>query len=170
MFFFSLEYSVSPGASSPTRNKFPVLPAIQPSNPSLSPHSRRVDFDNEKRLIQKQKPAHWRSAILKARVLPKLRSSLTESSVYDPNNITPESTLVDFDLSTSQKISHRTTRSILRKQTSSSSSVASTDISNRKNRRSTIIDEIPLGTKSQRLFGGSECFAEIMNELEEQNS
>ena len=33
-----------------------------------------------------------------------------------------------------------------------------------------MIDEIPLGTRSQRLFGGSECFAQIMNELEEQQS
>ncbi len=31
------------------------------------------------------------------------------------------------------------------------------------------IDEIPLGTRSKLLFGGSECFAQIMNELENQN-
>jgi len=31
------------------------------------------------------------------------------------------------------------------------------------------VDEIPLGTRSKLLFGGSECFAQIMNELENQN-
>ena len=66
------------------------------------------------------------------------------------------------------------TRSILRKQTSSSSSAASTEITSRKTGSrmltpsSTIIDDVPLGTRSQRLFGGSECFAQIMNELEQQ--
>jgi hypothetical protein len=91
--------------------------------------------------------------------------------------ITPESTPTDFDLSHSQRTFQRHgvhTRSILRKQVSSSSSVASTDAGSRRTRgrlltpASTIIDEIPLGTRSQRLFGGSECFAQIMNELEEQ--
>jgi hypothetical protein len=34
---------------------------------------------------------------------------------------------------------------------------------------STAVDEIPLGTRSKLLFGGSDCFAQIMNELEQQN-
>lgn len=69
------------------------------------------------------------------------------------------------------------TRSILRKQTSSSSSAGSIDGASMKPSRpglltpsSALNDEIPLGTKSQRLFGGSECFAQIMNELEEQQN
>ncbi|CAF4889323.1 unnamed protein product, partial [Rotaria magnacalcarata] len=66
------------------------------------------------------------------------------------------------------------TRSILRKQNGSSSSIISTEVDYRRHRSriltpvSTTIDEIPLGTRSQRLFGGSECFAQIMNELEQQ--
>jgi hypothetical protein len=176
MKYFSLENSVSPG---PTRNKYPVLPAIPSYDPSLSPRSRHVDFDNEQR-IGKQKSSHRQSAISKARILPKLRPTERESSVNNHNEITPDGTPIDFDLSSSQKMFHqngltvRHTRSILRKQTSSCSSIASIDNSHRRNRSrlltpsSTIIDEIPLGTRSQRLFGGSECFAEIMNELEEQ--
>ena len=84
---------------------------------------------------------------------------------------------IDLDASlTSQNLRRTTrTRSILRKQNSSSSMNTSTDISQRKGTNqnltppSTIItDGIPLGTRSQRLFGGSECFAQIMNELEHQ--
>jgi hypothetical protein len=82
-------------------------------------------------------------------------------------------TLHDLDLNNSHHLGARRTRSILRKQASSCSSEVS-EISMRRIRSriltpvSTIIDEMPLGTKSQRLFGGSKCFAEIMNELEEQ--
>ena len=136
-----------------------------------------MDFNNEQ-FVTKPKPSHWKSAVSKVRTLPKLRPTEIESSNNDHHDIvTPGSTPVDFDLLSLQKTFPRNntnTRSILRKQISSSSSVASTDYSYRKPRgrlltpASTIIDEIPLGTRSQRLFGGSECFAEIMNELEEQ--
>jgi hypothetical protein len=173
---FSLENLHSSGSSSPIRNKFSVLPAIQPSDPSLSPRSRHVDFDNEQS-IEKQKPSHWRSALSKARVLPKLRQTESELSVHNDDDAVSELTSIDFDLSSSQKSLHRPgarrTRSILRKQISSCSSEVS-EVTNRRNRNRTltpssiIADEIPLGTKSQRLFGGSKCFAEIMNELEEQ--
>jgi hypothetical protein len=176
-FYFILENLNSSGSSSPIRNKFTVLPAIQSTDTMISPRSRRVDFDNEQ-FVTKPKPSHWKSAVSKVRTLPKLRPTEIESSINDhPDIITPGSTPVDFDLSISQRTLPRNgtnTRSILRKQTSSCSSVASTDYSYRKTRSrlltpaSTIIDEIPLGTRSQRLFGGSECFAEIMNELEEQ--
>lgn len=84
----------------------------------------------------------------------------------------------EYDLSSSQRGFPRgapnQTRSILRKQNSIVSSVASGDINYRHHRprlltpASTIIDEVPLGTKSRQLFGGSECFAQIMNELQEQ--
>lgn len=109
----------------------------------------------------------------KARVLPKLR---TDPSIIHDDRTSPESLVTDYDLSISQKSLPRAplhTRSILRKQTSQRSSITS-DTNTRKTRsrlvspNPTIIDEIPLGTKSQRLFGGSECFAQILNELEEQ--
>lgn len=91
----------------------------------------------------------------------------------------PDSALTDLELFSSQKTFQRTnaapshTRSILRKQTSQCSSITSETMTRKTRSRivspnSAIIDEIPLGTKSQRLFGGSECFAEILNELEEQ--
>ena len=65
----------------------------------------------------------------------------------------------------------RQTRSILRKQMSTTSSNTSTDTTNRRlptPSSSKMIDHVPLGTRSQRLFGGSEYFAQIMNELEQQ--
>jgi hypothetical protein len=92
-----------------------------------------------------------------------------------------ENTPPDHELSNAQKnlpqnsLGSGHTRSILRKQTSLTSSIVSSDVGSRRYRNrlltpaSTLIDEIPLGTKSQRLFGGSEFFAQIMNELEEQN-
>ena len=50
-----------------------------------------------------------------------------------------------------------------------------TDLSQRKTQNrlltpssTSVTDHLPLGTRSQRLFGGSECFAQIMNELEQQ--
>ncbi|CAF1110711.1 unnamed protein product [Rotaria sordida] len=176
------ESIVSSGTSPSTRNKFSVLPAIQTSEHIISPRFRRVDFNNEQS-IEGQKPSRWRSTILKTRILPKLRPSEIESSIDNRHDITPETTPIDLDLLSSQKTLQQHsglpgsyhTRSILRKQTSSCSSVASTEIDNRRYRSkiltpaSTIIDEIPLGTRSQRLFGGSECFAQIMNELEQQN-
>lgn len=183
-FFVYLDNTISPGLTSPTRSKFSVLPAIHSQDPSLSPRSRHVDFDrelHEQQLQNKQKSSHWRSAISKARILPKLRRTETESSV---NDLTPgETTPIEsepsspFERNTQRTGSNaRQTRSILRKQYSSCSSVTSTNLSYRRNRNRlltptpTIIDEVPLGTRSQRLFGGSECFAEIMNELEEQKS
>jgi hypothetical protein len=93
----------------------------------------------------------------------------------------PENTPPDHELSNAQKnlpqnsLASGHTRSILRKQTSLTSSIVSTEVGARRYRHrlltpaSTFIDETPLGTKSQRLFGGSEFFAQIMNELEEQN-
>jgi hypothetical protein len=181
-FFSSLENLVSPGPPPPTRNKYSVLPAIDTFDQPTSPRSRHVDFDNElTNSHSKQKPTHWRSAISKVRVLPKLRPTETESSVNGYNDATSEDTAVDLDLSSSQKSAFRRglstgqTRSILRKQVSSCSSVTSTEVGSRRNRNrivtpsSTIIDEIPLGTRSQRLFGGSECFAQIMNELKSKN-
>lgn len=116
----------------------------------------------------------------KVRVLPKLRPSETDSSIITGTEYPLESPLppTEIDLSHSHRSFPRPaagqTRSILRKQISSNSSVASADIAYRSYRNplitpaSTIVDEIPLGTRSQRLFGGSECFAQIMNELEEQ--
>ncbi|CAF0866589.1 unnamed protein product [Rotaria sp. Silwood1] len=178
------ESIVSPASSPSTRNKFSVLPAIQSSERETSPRFRRVDFNNEKsnsQSIGKEKSSHWRSAILKARILPKIRPLDTESSIDNRHDITPEPTSIDLDLSSSQKTLHQHslagshhTRSILRKQISSCSSVVSTEVDSRRYRSriltptSTVIDEIPLGTRSQRLFGGSECFAQIMNELEQQ--
>ncbi|CAF2223315.1 unnamed protein product [Rotaria magnacalcarata] len=178
------ENIISAEISSPTRNKFSVLPAIQPSEPLTSPRSRHVDFNNEQLLSQtigKQKPSYWRSTMLKTRILPKLRQLDIESSTNNHHDVTPETTPIDLDLSNSQKTLHQHgqsgghhTRSILRKQNGSSSSIISTEVDYRRHRSriltpvSTTIDEIPLGTRSQRLFGGSECFAQIMNELEQQ--
>jgi hypothetical protein len=175
LFFSSLENSISSGSSPLIRNKFSVLPSIPTSDPSLSPRSRHVDFNNEQS-TEKQNSSHWRSAMLKTRILPKLRPNETELSVVNNNDddTTPEMTLHDLDLNNSHNLGTRRTRSILRKQAASSCSSELSEISMRRIRSriltpvSSIIDEIPLGTKSQRLFGGSKCFAEIMNELEEQ--
>ena len=167
-------------SSSFIRNKYSVLPAIHHSNHVTSPRSRRVDFNNEKQFVEKQTGSRWQSVTFKARLLPKLRPIEPEVSnnIYEP---TPGNTPAELDLSSSQKNLHRNsltgphTRSILRKQASSDSSIASTEFDTRKNRNpvlspvSTSIDEAPLGTRSQRLFGGSEYFAEIMNELEQQS-
>ncbi|CAF1219259.1 unnamed protein product [Adineta steineri] len=168
-----------------TRNKYSVLPSIHPSDTALSPRSRRVDFDYEQTNTHstgKQKTLPRRSAIAKTRNLPKLRPTETESTVIinDQNDIVLESTPLDTDLSNSHKNLRRNsimtgqTRSILRKQPGTTPSNISADVLSRKYRQrvstptSTLIDETPLGTKSQRLFGGSEFFAQIMNELEEQ--
>ncbi len=140
------------------RNHRSVLPAIHVSDLSTSSRSRRVDFDNEQ---MKTSTSNF-SSLNKIRTLPKIQPLSTESSHHP----------IDLDTSSS---SHRHTRSILRKQTiSSCSSEISNDI--RKNRSrvitptSTVVDDIPLGTRSQLLFGGSSCFAQIMNELEQQNN
>jgi hypothetical protein len=140
-----------------------------------------VDFDQAQFIIkpiEQGKSSHWRSAISKARVLPKIRPSqhdAAESIVMDP---ILEQSAMELDLSSSQRGIQRPglgqARSILRKQMSSNSSVTSTDISYLINEQcpstsgSMIANQIPLGTRSQRLFGGSECFAQIMNELQQQ--
>ena len=110
----------------------------------------------------------------KVRILPKLHRKGSDSHNTNDGDITPEIGMHDLDLNSSHNRRPRArTRSILRKQTSSCSSEIS-EVSQRRNRSrvlspvSTIVDEVPLGTQSQRLFGGSKCFAEIMNELEEQ--
>jgi hypothetical protein len=65
-------------------------------------------------------------------------------------------------------------RSMFPKTKSSNSSMTSTDGVRTRHyrdllfaRSSKINDNMPLGTRSQRLFGGSEYFAEILNELED---
>jgi hypothetical protein len=103
--------------------------------------------------------------------------TLSPESFSDNPSLPP----IDLNFSSSSKnlrryglVNNGHTRSILRKQTSISPSNTSTDVPNRKLHRrivtpsSTFVDTIPLGTRSQRLFGGSECFAQIMNELEQQ--
>ncbi|CAF0952842.1 unnamed protein product [Adineta steineri] len=152
-----------------TRNNHLVLPAIRVSDLSTSSRFRHVDFNSE----QMQTPnsnassTHWRAALMKTKAVSKLQPQSKKSSA----NSSP----LDIHLSSNNHRSlaaTRHTRSILRKQNSSSSSTASTDISSRKTYSriltpsSTILDDIPLGTRSRRLFGGSECFAQIMNELE----
>ncbi|CAF1686429.1 unnamed protein product [Adineta ricciae] len=156
-------------APTSVRNHHFVLPAIHVSDLSTSSRYRHVDFhaDQTSRHSPNVPSTHWRSALMKTRVISKLQPISRKSS----NNSSP----LDMHSNTSHRgltIGH--TRSILRKQTSSSSSAASTETTSRKTGSrmltpsSTIIDDVPLGTRSQRLFGGSECFAQIMNELEQQ--
>lgn len=133
-------------------NQF-VLPPIYVTDTSTNrSRQRKVDFGSEQ--VNNIRPTKHR---LKPLDTPKSSSDLDSSL-------------------TSQNLRRTTrTRSILRKQDSSSSMNTSIDISQRKTNTqiltsaSTVItDEVPLGTRSQRLFGGSECFAQIMNELEQQ--
>ena len=157
IFFFLLESFLSSNTLVSMRNHHSVLPAIHVSDLATSSRSRHVDFNNE----QMKSSTSNLSSLNKIRTLPKIQPLSTESSHHP----------IDLDTSSS----HRHTRSILRKQTvSSCSSEISNDI--RKNRSriitptSTVVDDIPLGTRSQLLFGGSSCFAQIMNELEQQNN
>jgi hypothetical protein len=155
------------------RTHYSVLPAIHVSDLSTSSRLRRVDFDNEesRNPIPDSLHSHGRTTLIKTRTLTKLKPISTAVDNPPP---------LDLDLSSSQQSLRRNglvvsqTRSILRKQPSLCSSGLSTDVSSRKARSriitpsSTVLDDIPLGTRSQRLFGGSECFAQIMNELEHQ--
>ena len=151
-----------------SRNNPFALPSIHASDLSTSSRFRRVDFDNEhiKNTISQPFSTHARSNSNRSRLKP----------IPTQPSLPP----IDFDLSSSQRSFRRHgghTRSILRKQTisSSTSSNTSTDISQRKYGHNRLLspvskefDDTPLGTRSQRLFGGSECFAQIMNELEQQ--
>jgi len=146
-----------------SRHNHLALPPIHVSNLSTSSRFRHVDFDNE----QMKNPTPESSTSNKIG----LKSLSTESS-----NILP----IDLDLFSSQRSLRRQglvaghTRSILRKQNSPTSSNISTEIIDQNLHNqiltppSKILDDIPLGTRSRRLFGGSECFAQIMNELEQQ--
>ncbi len=142
-----------------SRNNQFVLPPIHVPDTSTSSRLRRVDFNDEQRKNS----------------LPKLstknKTRLKPLSIERPNPLPP------LNLNSSSSSSSRRngfvaggqTRSILRKQTSLSSSNASTETIHQEKLTpsSTVTDDIPLGTRSQLLFGGSECFAQIMNELEQ---
>ncbi|CAF2496631.1 unnamed protein product [Rotaria sp. Silwood2] len=172
---FGTDDSCSFNSLTRMNNKHSVLPAINAPNLSTSSRFRRVDFGNEqvKNPVSSPPLSRWQSTLMKTRTPPKLQPLLAESN----NNNTKPPT--DLDASPQQSLRRHGfvtghLRSILRKQVSSSQSVTSTEVSMRKMRSqlltpsSTVLDDIPLGTRSQRLFGGSECFAQIMNELEQQ--
>ena len=156
--------------SSVRRHRYPILPSIQISDPSS--RYRRVDFDDEKsRNVSPRSNGSKRNHPVK---LPSLASDSLST-------FSSENRSIEFDALPPRRrpgLVAVQTRSILRKQaTGSLSSVESTDGNFLKPSRarlltpsSAFIDEIPLGTRSQRLFGGSECFAQIMNELEEQQN
>lgn len=151
--------------------RYPILPSIQISDSSSSSsRHRRVDFDDEK--SRNHSP---RSNGSKRNLFVKLPSLASDSL----STFSSENRSIDFDCLSTRRhgLVAVKTRSILRKQTSSSSSAGSTEGNLSKPSRarlfspsSALNDEIPLGTRSQRLFGGSECFAQIMNELEEQQN
>ncbi|CAM4814439.1 unnamed protein product [Rotaria magnacalcarata] len=156
-------------------NKHSVLPGTNFSNLSTSSRSRRVDFGYEKakNSMHNSQSLHPPSKSVKRRTLKKLEPIATEPL---SNQKIP---VIDNDSSSQRSLRQEglvagNLRSILRKQTISSPSVTSTDVSSRKMRSraltpsSTVLDDMPLGTRSRRLFGGSECFAQIMNELEQQ--
>ncbi|UJR29120.1 hypothetical protein I4U23_010334 [Adineta vaga] len=164
-----------------TRHKLSALPSVHPSEPGVSPRARRVDFDNEQ-TITKQKSSQNRSILNRKSVLPKIRVNETDSTISinnEQSDVELDNVPSDLDQFNFNRNNRRNsaaigqTRSILRKQTITNVSDVSLDVNNRRNRHrlssppSTLIDEIPLGTKSQRLFGGSEYFAQILNELEE---
>jgi hypothetical protein len=149
-----------------SRNTNFALPAIHVSDLSTSSRFRRVEFGDEqiKNPIPQLSSSHRQSTLNKTRLKP----LSTELSHHLPP--------IDLNLSSSSRTLHQHghRRSILRKQNSSSSS-NTTDIINRKVQSRILtplskdLGDIPLGTRSQRLFGGSEFFAQIMNELEQQN-
>jgi hypothetical protein len=126
------------------------LPPIQVSDAS---RPRRVDFDDKKR----RKP------------LQKLKPISSEPAKPLP----PPLSLNSSSSSSSRRhglIAGSQTRSILRKQPSISPSSTSTELTRHQKLTPssiTTINDTPLGTRSQRLFGGSECFAQILNELEQ---
>ena len=155
-------------------NNHSFLPTIYSSELSTPSRFRRVDFNHQrhKNSISNSSSSTWQSSLIKKRSLKKLQLTSTET-LPDTDRTQP----INFDLS-SQQNSYRNRlitgnlRPILRKTIHSS---PITDNNSEKDSgqmsipSSAISDDVPLGTKSQRLFGGSECFAEIMNELEQQN-
>ncbi|CAF4719902.1 unnamed protein product [Rotaria socialis] len=174
-FFFTDDFSSSSNSLPRLHNKHSVLPGINFSNLSTSSRSRHVDFGYEKtkNSMHNSRSLHPPSKSVKRRTLKKLEPIATEPL----NN--QKIPAIDNDSSSQRSLRQDglvpgNLRSILRKQTISSPSVTSTDVSSRKMRSraltpsSTVLDDMPLGTRSRRLFGGSECFAQIMNELEQQ--
>ncbi|CAF3790695.1 unnamed protein product [Rotaria socialis] len=169
------DFSSSSNSLPRLHNKHSVLPGINFSNLSTSSRSRHVDFGYEKtkNSMHNSRSLHPPSKSVKRRTLKKLEPIATEPL----NN--QKIPAIDNDSSSQRSLRQDglvpgNLRSILRKQTISSPSVTSTDVSSRKMRSraltpsSTVLDDMPLGTRSRRLFGGSECFAQIMNELEQQ--
>lgn len=175
LLFFFIDDSVSSNPIPRIRPNYSVLPGINSSSSSTSSRLRRVDFDNEhvKNPIADSIPSKQKLSSMKTRKVTKLQPLPIEPL----DDETQTSSNLDFFQANIRREGFvaGNLRSILRKQRSTSTSVASTEISNRKTRSrvltpsSTVIDNIPLGTRSRRLFGGSECFAQIMNELEQQN-
>ncbi|CAF0768193.1 unnamed protein product [Didymodactylos carnosus] len=168
--------------------KFSDLPRIQYSSPLRATidcepltSSRRVDFGTINQ-IQQHQHSLWKTAISKAKVLPKLRAdTLTDitsttdgmsndgSSDFDPDKLSDLFSSQRLNQSQHQRsiqqvtpLKHGQTRSILRKYLQQTKSTQD-DIDQIDNR-------IPLGTRSRKMFGGSEYFAQIMNELETQPS
>ena len=173
--FFIDDFSSCSNSLPRLPNKHSVLPGIHFSNLSTSSRSRRVDFGYEKvkNSMHSSRSLHPPSMSVKRRTLKKLEPIATEPL----NNQKPP--VIDNDSSSQRSLRPDglvagKLRSILRKQTILSPSVTSTDVSSRKMHSraltpsSTVLDDMPLGTRSRRLFGGSECFAQIMNELEQQ--
>ena len=169
MNYISFVY-IDDSSSVNSRHPYFQLPEIHISNASTSSRHRRVDFNDEPLKTPIREP--WRPSFSKTR----LKSISTVSSTS--HSLPPiNSNLSSFHRTLRRHglINNAQTHSILRKQTSTSSSTISTEINNQKRHSrlltplSTNIDRIPLGTRSQRLFGGSECFAQIMNELEQKH-
>ena len=135
------------------RRLLPIISLVDSS--TSSSRSRRVDFDDDQ--------TKFKAPITKRIRLKPIPADLSNS---------PPASSVNSSASSRNFRRHGLaalgqTRSILRKKDSISSSTLSQS-KTRSSISSSIVDEIPLGTRSQRLFGGSEYFAQIMNELEEQ--
>ena len=171
------------------RNNYSLLPSIHVSDSSSGSRLRHVDFDKDKpRNILPHHPtiqSHSQHSSHPSGSRGSKRSALLKNSSLASESSSTFSTdnrSLDFDYASSQNSVRRPGfvngqgRSMIRKLINGSPSFTPNDNLQKRTRTklltptSAILDDVPLGTRSQRLFGGSECFAQIMNELEEQQN
>ena len=166
-----------------------VLPTIHISDASRSSSTlHRSDFDRENAkdpvnhhpsTKSQQHSSHGESTDNRTQTLPKVSRLSRGLSQHVSNDV---NAVANVDTSSSHRNQRRHgfvaghARSILRKQASTSCSTESTDAEGRKmhgrllTSSSTLAGDVPMGTRSQRLFGGSEYFVQILNELEQQQT
>ena len=164
------------------------LPTIHVSEASRSSSNlHRVDFDNEhaKEPVSHYPSArghpssHTESTGNRTQTLPKVSHLSREVSQHVSHDV---NSLLHLNATSSHQNQRRHgfvaghAKSILRKQASTSCPTESTDAEGQRilgrflASSSILAGDVPMGTRSQRLFGGSEYFVQILNELEQQQT